>query len=35
MPPKTTLQRSLPAYYASFQEALDNLSEQIVSMIYY
>ncbi|KAJ5620656.1 hypothetical protein N7510_004640 [Penicillium lagena] len=29
MPSKTTLQRSIPAYYASFQEALDNLSEQI------
>ncbi|KAJ5832153.1 hypothetical protein N7474_000464 [Penicillium riverlandense] len=29
MPSKTTLQRSIPAYYESFQEALDNLSEQI------
>ncbi|KAJ5633825.1 hypothetical protein N7528_001667 [Penicillium herquei] len=29
MPASTHLQRSLPSYYDSFQEALDNLSEQI------
>lgn len=31
MPASTNLQRSLPSYYESFQNALDNLSEQIVS----
>ncbi|KAJ5987179.1 hypothetical protein N7451_011544 [Penicillium sp. IBT 35674x] len=29
MPASTQLQRSIPSYYESFQEALDNLSEQI------
>ena len=28
----THLQRSVPAYYDGFQDALDNLSEQIVSV---
>ncbi|KAJ5166907.1 uncharacterized protein N7482_005688 [Penicillium canariense] len=32
MPASTHLQRSVPAYYDSFQDALDNLSEQIVSV---
>lgn len=31
MPASSHLQRSIPAYYDGFQDALDNLSEQIVS----
>lgn len=31
MPASTHLQRSIPSYYESFQNALDSLSEQIVS----
>jgi hypothetical protein len=36
LPASTQIQRSIPAYYDGFQDALDNLSEQIVSaqMIY-
>lgn len=31
MPASAHLHRSVPSYYENFQDALDNLSEQIVS----